>query len=175
LNKTNDKPDLITKIKDITPLLAIAIIIIILDQFTKSMARGKLAIVGTIEVIRGFFELIYSENTGAAFGTFQGRNSVFIIVNILAIVFIFIYYKKFKDNIWMKISLGFILGGAIGNLIDRIFFGFVTDFIRIRLWVIHSFWWPNFNIADSGVTVGAIILIIVLFMDSYKAEKSANQ
>ena len=153
-------------------MLAIAVVIAGFDQVTKSLIRGKIAIIGTIEVIRGFFEFSYSENTGAVFGTFQGRNGIFIIVGLLAIVFIFIYYSRFKENTWMKISLGLILGGAVGNLTDRLFFGSVTDFIRIRL--THSFWWPNFNIADSGVTVGAIILIIVLFKDSYKAEKSIN-
>ena len=172
MNITSDKPSLSTHIKNLIPTLAIAVFIVLFDQVTKLLVRDKLAIVGTIEVIRRFFELSYSENTGAAFGSFQGRNGIFIIVNFLAIIFIFIYYKRFKENMWMKISLGFILGGALGNLIDRLFIGFVTDFIRIRLWFIHSFWWPNFNIADAGVTVGAIILIIVLFIDSYKTEKS---
>jgi signal peptidase II len=164
---TNDKPSLITQIKDIMPMLIIAIIILAADQLTKTIVRSKLAD-RTIEVIKGFFEFIYSENTGAAFGTFHDKNSVFIIVNLIAIIFIFIYHNRYKENIWMKISLGFILGGALGNLTDRILFGFVTDFIRVRIWFIHSFWWPVFNIADSGVTVGAIILIIALFRDSYK-------
>ena len=152
-------------------MLAIAIVIVATDQLTKMIVRGKLAVIGTnrtIEVIKGFFEFIYSENTGAAFGTFHDRNSVFIVINLIAIIFIFIYHNRYKENIWMKVSLGFILGGALGNLADRILFGFVTDFIRVRLWFIHSFWWPVFNIADSGVTVGAIMLVIVLFRDSYK-------
>ncbi|MDQ1327547.1 MAG: signal peptidase [Candidatus Poribacteria bacterium] len=164
----NDKPSLITQIKDIMPMLIIAIIIVAADQLTKTIIRGKLAVIGTLEVIKGFFEFSYSQNTGAAFGTFHDKNSIFIVVNLIAIIFIFIYHNRYKENIWMKVSLGFILGGALGNLADRIFFGFVTDFIRVRLWFIHTFWWPNFNIADSGVTVGAIMLIIVLFRDSYK-------
>lgn len=164
----NDKPSLITQIKDIMPMLVIAIVILAADQLTKTIVRGKLAVIGTLEVIKGFFELSYSENTGAAFGTFHDKNSVFIVVSLIAIIFIFIYYNRYKENIWMSVSLGFILGGALGNLADRIFFGFVTDFLRFQLWFIHSFWWPNFNIADSGVTVGAIMLVIVLFRDSYK-------
>jgi signal peptidase II len=168
LKVANDKPSLITQIKDIMPMLAIAIVIVATDQLTKMIVRGKLAVIGTLEVIKGFAEFSYSENTGAAFGTFHDKNSVFIIVNLIAIIFIFIYYNRYKENIWMKVSLGFILGGALGNLADRILFGFVTDFIRVRLWFIHSFWWPVFNIADSGVTVGAIMLVIVLFRDSYK-------
>jgi signal peptidase II len=170
LNITSDKPSLSTHIKNLMPTLAIALFIVLLDQVTKSLIRDKLAVVGTIEVIRRFFELSYSENTGAAFGSFQGRNGIFIVVNFLAIIFIFIYYNRFKENMWMRISLGFILGGAIGNLMDRIFIGFVTDFIRIHLW--NSLWWPNFNIADAGVTIGAIMLIIVLFIESYKTGKS---
>jgi len=168
LKVANDKPSLIMQIKDIMPMLIIAIIIVVADQLTKTIIRGKLVVIGTIEVIKGFIEFSYSENTGAAFGTFHDKNSVFIIVNLIAIIFIFIYHNRYKENIWMKVSLGFILGGALGNLADRILFGFVTDFIRVRLWFIHSFWWPVFNIADSGVTVGAIMLVIVLFRDSYK-------
>jgi len=174
LNIANDKPNLTTQIKGILPLLAIAAVTITLDQLTKAIVRSKLAFIGMTEVIKGFFELSYTENSGAAFGTFHGRNGVFIVVSLIAIIFIFFYFKRYKENIWMTVSLGFILGGALGNLVDRIFFGFVTDFLRVRIWFVHSFWWPIFNVADAGVTVGAIMLIIILFKDSYKIEKSTD-
>lgn len=163
-----NKTSLSRKARSILPLIIIAVASLAFDQITKSMVRGQLAIRGTFEVIRGFFELSYSENTGAVFGSFQGRNGIFIVVSILAIIFIFFYYSRFKENLWMKLSLGFILGGALGNLMDRIFFGFVTDFLRFKIWFLRPFWWPNFNIADASVTIGAIMLVIGMFRINWK-------
>jgi len=68
----------------------------------------------------------------------------------------------------MKLSLGLLLAGALGNLIDRIFFGYVTDFIRVRVWLLRPVWWPNFNIADAAVCIGVAMLVIAMFKNSYK-------
>jgi signal peptidase II len=168
LNKTKNKINLTNEIKLILPLIIIALVSLSLDQITKTIVRNEIAIRGTVEVIRGFFEISYSENTGAVFGSFQGRNRIFIIVSFLAIIFIFFYYSKFKENLWMKLALGFILGGALGNLTDRIFFGFVTDFLRFKIWFLRPFWWPNFNIADASVTIGALMLFIGMFRINWK-------
>jgi signal peptidase II len=170
LSKIESKTSLSKEIKLIIPLIIIAVLSLSIDQVTKSIVRNELAIRGTVEVIRGYFEFSYSENTGAAFGTFQGRNKIFIIVNLFAIAFIFFYYSKFKESLWMKLSLGLILGGALGNLADRLFFGFVTDFLRVKVWFMHAFWWPNFNIADASVTVGAIMLVISMFIINRRLE-----
>ena len=141
-------------------IFIIALVSVFFDQLTKSIIRGTVAGRGTIEVIKGFFEISYAENTGAAFGMFSGNNIIFIIVSFVAIGFMFVYYRQFKSDTWMKISLGLILGGALGNLIDRIVFHYVTDFIRVRWWFIHLRWWPSFNIADASVCVGAAMFII---------------
>ena len=141
-------------------MLIVAALSISLDQITKSIIRATVATRGLIEVIEGYFQIVYAENTGAAFGTFYGKNNLFIVIMIIAIGFIFIYYRQFKENLWMKISLGFLLGGAVGNLIDRLVFQYVTDFIRVRWWFLHWRWWPSFNIADASVVIGAIMLII---------------
>jgi len=155
------------------PTIAIMLVVVALDQWTKALIRDRLALIGVSEVIKGFLEFSYSENTGAAFGTFQGRNVIFIAIGILAIFFISYIYFNMRESIWNKISFGLILGGALGNLIDRIAFGFVTDFIRIR--VTQSIWWPNFNIADAGITVGAIMFIVYKFIESYKAKNPEEQ
>jgi len=149
------------------PMLSIAFITLLLDQLTKVIIRKTVAISGTVEVIKGFFELNYAENTGAVFGVFRGGNSILIFIGVIAIAFVFVYYKQFKQDIWMRVSLGFILGGALGNLADRLLYGFVTDFIRIRLWLFRLVWWPNFNIADAAVLIGAIMMIISMFRRSY--------
>jgi signal peptidase II len=169
----NKKDKFIKEIKYMIPMLAIAFVIVALDQWTKAMVRAKLAPIRLIEVIRGFFEFSYSENTGAAFGSFQGKNPVFIVVGIIALAFIFYIFRSLNKSTWMRISFGLILGGALGNLIDRIAFGFVIDFIRIR--VTPSIWWPNFNIADAGITVGAIMFAVYKIIDTYRISKSEKE
>ena len=157
------KASLVTHIKTMYPMLAVAAIAIFSDQLTKAIIRRTVAVRGTVEVIKGFFEISYVKNTGAAFGMFRGRNSIFIIVSFFAIGFIFAYYRQFKTNTWVKISLGMILGGALGNLIDRVVFQYVTDFVRVRWWFLRLRWWPTFNIADAAVCIGAAILIVRMF------------
>ncbi|MEK7396372.1 MAG: signal peptidase II [Candidatus Poribacteria bacterium] len=169
----NKKDNFVKEIKYMIPMIAIALVIVAFDQWTKAMIRAKLATIGVSEVIKGFFEFSYSENTGAAFGSFQGKNAIFIIVGIIAIGFIFYIFKSLNRSTWMRISFGLILGGALGNLIDRIAFGFVIDFIRIR--VTPSIWWPNFNIADAGITVGAIMFAVYKLIDSYRISKSEEE
>jgi len=105
----------------------------------------------------GFFRLIHIHNTGAAFGLFQGHSSALTIVALVSVaIFLFyalVIYRRFPllDNMPNRVALGLILGGTVGNLIERLRLGYVTDFISIGIW-------PAFNVADSAVTVGIIIL-----------------
>ncbi len=161
---------LINNIKYAKPMIIVTLLVLAIDQITKTIVRKSVASSGTIEIIRGFFEISYSENTGAVFGIFRGQNNIFVLVGIVAIVFIFFYYNQFKHSLWMKIALGFILGGALGNLSDRIIFGFVTDFLRVRIWFLRFLWWPNFNLADAAVCIGAIMLIIGMSFIGRKIE-----
>lgn len=137
----------------------IGIIIIALDQITKYLAlslKGQESIV----LIEKLLELIYVENRGAAFGILQGKSVFFVLISLVVIAYLCYILIKHKnmDRI-VNISLGLILGGAIGNLIDRIVRGFVVDFIFIRFWGFYDF--PVFNVADIGVTLGVFILIIL--------------
>ena len=152
------------------PMLIATAMVIFFDQLTKAMVRRIVIARGTIDVISGYFQITYAENTGAAFGMFRGRNSIFVVVSLLAIIFIFAYYRQFKASKWMRVSLGLLLGGAIGNLTDRILFHYVTDFIRIKWWLLRWRWWPSFNIADAAVCVGAIMLILGMLKGVEKAE-----
>lgn len=154
-------------IKQMIPMLPITLVVLILDQYTKALIRRTVAISGDVEVIPGFFEITYSENTGAVFGSFQGQNRFFILISIVAIGFVVVYFLRFRDNKWMGTALGFILGGALGNLIDRILFGFVTDFIRVKVWLLRPMWWPNFNVADSAVVVGGVLILITMLRTDY--------
>jgi len=146
------------ELKNISSLLLTAFPVVLIDQISKLMVQGSIELHGRpVPVIKGLLNIVHWQNNGAAFGILKGMNSIFIVIIIIAIGFIFLYYRNFRYNLWMKISLGFLLGGALGNLIDRIRIGYVIDFIRIG---VNSYWWPAFNLADASVCVGAVMLIV---------------
>ena len=143
-----------------------AICILILDQVTKYIIIEKLPINSSIEVIGGFFYITNVKNTGAAFGLFQDSIGILTIISIVAIVLIIILKITLKLNYaFYNVSLGFILGGALGNLIDRYFVGEVTDFINFTFW-------PVFNIADSFIIIGFCLIIILILREYFKKGKT---
>jgi len=128
---------------------------LILDQWTKVLAREKLRGHEVVTVVKGFFNLRYSENTGVAFGMFQtlpGGRILLTLVAVVAFVLVLHYLRKTDaKHTRMHAALGLVGGGAIGNLIDRIAYGRVTDFI---VWHYKGHEWPAFNIADAALVVG---------------------
>lgn len=141
--------------------------IIVIDRLTKLFFMQSLSAGQTIPVIKGFlyFTLVY--NRGAAFGILKNQIPFFILTTAIAIFFILFYLKK--SSSLEKAALGLILAGAIGNLIDRIFFGCVIDFIDVHIEPV--FYWPVFNVADSAITVGACILGWLLLRRSLPVKK----
>tara|TARA_Y100000310_G_scaffold313860_1_gene362682 strand:- start:4124 stop:4552 length:429 start_codon:yes stop_codon:yes gene_type:complete len=133
--------------------ITLATILVILDQLTKWFFQEK-----TIE-LSSWLSFTYVKNTGAAFGSLQGYNSILIIITIIILGICFYYFKNYK------LPLALIIAGGIGNLIDRIFFGFVRDFISVSVW-------PVFNIADASNTIGVIFLAYVFYKEEklYKAK-----
>ncbi len=129
--------------------ILISILLVILDQVTKFYFQSK-----TIEVT-SFFSFTYVENTGVAFGLFQGYNSLFIIVALAALVIVWKYFREYK------VAWALLCAGIVGNLFDRIMFGYVRDFIAVGPW-------PVFNLADSFNTIAVILLLYAL----WKEEKS---
>ena len=135
--------------------LLTALLIVTADQLSKIWIRSYPEGQAIFEA--GFFRIIQTHNTGAAFGLFQGHSFALTIVALVGITVILLYalfiYRRFPilDNRLGRLALGLILGGAVGNLIDRLHLGYVTDFIDFGVW-------PAFNIADSAVTVGVIII-----------------
>jgi len=134
-------------------IFIIALSILFLDQFTKLIAVKNLSLNQSVPLIKGAFHLTLIHNRGAAFGILKNQVPFFIFVSILAVILI---YSALRNNKNIKysfynISLVFILSGAIGNLIDRLRFGYVIDFLDFRIW-------PVFNVADSVITIGAIML-----------------
>lgn len=141
-----------------------AIIVIILDRFSKFLAVEHLKEVKSVPFIENVLNFTYVENRGMAFGALQNARWVFMIATSLIIVAIVVIFIKYggKSKLF-DISLGLILGGGIGNMIDRIFLGYVIDFIDFCAF---DFWTWVFNVADSAVTVGSIIFAIyIIFYD----------
>ncbi len=139
--------------------------IIVLDQLTKIIVDRTMPLHHSIPIVDGFFSLTYVRNTGAAFGIFAGSHEVFrlpflIGVSILAIGFILVMLKRLRDDATgLVTALTFILGGAIGNLIDRVLHGEVIDFLDVYY---SNYHWPAFNLADSFITVGVTITLFYL-------------
>lgn len=129
-----------------------AIIILLIDQVTKYFVKTKMALYESIPVIPNIFHLTYIENPGAAFGLFANKRLFFIIITFIILSGVIYFYRQLSTkNIWLKFALGMVMGGAIGNLIDRLRAGTVTDFFDFRIW-------PVFNIADSAIVIGMIYI-----------------
>jgi signal peptidase II len=142
----------------------LAAVSLALDQWTKALARSHLAPLGHRGkvVIDGFFNLRYSENPGVAFGMLQKAPGLFLtLVAAGALVLVVSYLRKTGDDqLRIHIALGLVGGGAVGNLLDRIIFGRVTDFI---VWYYKSHEWPAFNIADASLVVGVGLMALDMF------------
>ena len=150
---------------------SVAVLVIIVDQLTKVLVRAYVPLREVVFDI-GFFQIIHVQNTGAAFGLFQGHSLALIItaaigvIVILILVFLIRSRWDFLKSMWVRVGMGLVMGGTIGNnLIDRIRQGFVTDFLDFKIW-------PAFNIADASITIGVIIIAyrLIFFSDISKSK-----
>lgn len=144
--------------------------LVITDQLTKYMVVNMLMPVGSVPVIGDFFKFTYLENRGAAFGIFQNQRWIFIVLTfaILAVL-LWISFKYEIKSKMLFASLVLVAAGGIGNLIDRIFLGYVIDFISF------SFFPPIFNFADCCITVGAVMLLVSMIFIKNPAEKKIKE
>ena len=132
-------------------LLQLAALVFLLDQFSKFLVRELLTFREAYPA-EGFFRIIHSHNTGSAFGIFQDQNGPLILVSLIGItVLALIYHSQRKPTNLLRLSLGLQVGGAAGNLLDRVLLGHVIDFIDVGTW-------PIFNLADSSIVVGLVLL-----------------
>ena len=156
-------------------LLAIVLVVVGLDQWTKYWIVKNLAGHQTITVLDRFFHIVHVHNSGAAFGMLSdwAYGSYFLTgVSILAIVGIILYFFAVPViSPLTKISLAMILGGALGNLIDRLRYGYVVDFVD---WHIDDYHWPAFNIADSSISVAVALLVLDLILDLKRSSGNAG-
>lgn len=152
-------------------LFGIAAVMVIFDQWSKALIRQNIAVgeeIYPIPFLAPFLRFTYWHNTGAAFGFFQNANTMLLILSIIiSVATIWYYHKAVNEPLIYRISIGLILAGAVGNMIDRIRFGYVTDFVAVGRF-------PVFNVADSCVTIGVILMLLSLLIQEQR-EKAAHQ
>lgn len=150
------------RLSRITRLILIAVGIVSLDQVTKLLIEHHLPLYDSIPVIQGFFNITHIHNPGGAFGVFAQagpgvRQFFFIGVSVLALgVVCYFYWTTSREYVFLSLAFALIFGGAVGNLIDRLRFGEVIDFLDFY---INGWHWPAFNVADSAITVGVGICL----------------
>ena len=140
---------------------SIIVIVLVIDQFTKYLVEKRIRMYDVIPVLPGFFNLTHVRNKGAAFSLFSTmpdgfRSAFFITVTLVAVVALGVLIMKTHERLLVT-AFSLIAGGAVGNVIDRIRFGEVVDFIQ---WYVKSYYWPSFNVADSAISVGVGLLAI---------------
>ena len=172
-----DNPELSVRdsIKRAILCLLVIALVIASDQLSKLWIRTNLAIGESLPLIDRL-SLIHIRNTGSAFGLLANQTFLIIVISIAALLFILLFLRYLSPaTTLIIISIGLIMGGALGNLIDRLRFGSVTDFIYFRLW--GNFHWPAFNIADASIVVGVCLLIYSFYRSGIftKAYERSNK
>ncbi len=153
-------------------LLTVTALVLILDQASKLYIVRTMELYSSISVIRDFFTITYIRNKGAAFSFLAGsdyRRPILILVSLIAICAIMVFFRKLRpDQKFTAFSLSLIFAGALGNLIDRVRLGEVIDFLSVH-W--HEHYWPAFNIADSAMCVGVVLLAIDMYFEEKRQKR----
>lgn len=143
-------------------IFATGLLIFILDRVTKHFA---MQIEKSIFIIKDIFYLTFVKNFGVGFGLLQGQHLMILLVSLFVLVAFVYYYKDIPGLMYVEIAAGMILGGTLGNLTDRLTLGYVVDFIDFRIW-------PVFNIADTALVVGVVLLIYYNWKKEYESKKN---
>ena len=141
-----------------------------LDQLTKQWILRLISPYDARIVVPDFFNLVNVTNTGAAFGSFKGNNTFFVVISLIALVVVTVLLVRHRrSDLWRDVSLALLLAGILGNLTDRLLYGHVVDFLLFNLHVRYADPWPAFNVADSCISVAVVLFII----HSFSKQKSA--
>ena len=143
-----------------------------LDQFTKQLILRSISPYDARVIVPDFFHLVNVTNTGAAFGSFRGNNTFFVVISLVALVVVTILLLRHRRvDRWRDVSLAFLLAGILGNLTDRLLYGHVIDFLLVNLHIRYADPWPAFNVADSCISIAVVLFII----HSFQMQKSGAQ
>jgi signal peptidase II len=142
-----------------------------LDQLTKQWVLRSLSPYDARVVVPDFFNLVNVTNTGAAFGSFKGNNTFFVVISLIALVVVTVLLvRPRRSDPWRDLSLALLLAGILGNLTDRLLYGHVIDFLLFNLHVRYADPWPAFNVADSCISIAVLLFIL----HSFGKQKSAG-
>lgn len=153
-------------------ILMIGILVLFLDQFTKQAIRENLVYGDSIPVIDGFFNIVYVRNDGAAWNLLAGQGIILILISFGVMVALYWFRNQIIEGKRRnEILMGLLFGGIAGNLIDRIRFGWVTDFLSFTF---GTYEYPSFNVADSAICVVFVVFLVMSFFDKKKQEEKAE-
>ena len=139
-------------------VLLLGLVVLILDQLTKQAIRNHLVYGESRPIIDGFFNLVYVRNDGAAWNILSGHGIILILISVSVLVLLFVYRRSFlQEQFSHRILLGLLIGGIAGNLVDRIRFGWVTDFLDFQF---GSYHYPSFNVADSAICIAIGLYVL---------------
>ena len=142
-----------------------------LDQLTKQWVLRSISPYDVRVVVPDFFNLVNVTNTGAAFGSFKGNNTFFVVISLIALVVVTVLLvRPLRSDPWRDLSLALLLAGILGNLTDRLLCGHVIDFLLFNLHIRYADPWPAFNVADSCISIAVLLFIL----HSFRKQKSAN-
>ena len=154
-------------------ILFISLPLYALDQLTKQLILRSISPYDARIVVPDFFNLVNVTNSGAAFGSFKGNNTFFVVISIVALVVVTVLLLRHgRADPWRDVSLALLLAGILGNLTDRLLYGHVIDFLLFNLHVRYANPWPAFNVADSCISIAVVLFIIHSFS---KKEHRAEQ
>lgn len=152
-------------------IIIISIITLLIDQITKNIIQSYYKIGQCLTIIKKFINICYVNNYGAAWSILNNKSFLLIVVSLIALIIIYRFMYIFKSNKRNNIAFGLLLGGILGNLIDRIFLGYVRDFIDMY---IFSYDYPVFNVADIAVVIGVILLIVAIIKGEDGSDKVSS-
>ena len=143
--------------------VGLAVTVLVLDQLTKAWLTGMLSPGEMVQVVGDYVRLVFSQNTGALFGLFRDQALLFGIASLGVIALIVGYHARTERSVWMSIALGLLLGGALGNVTDRLRLGYVVDFVDIGIGDLR---WYTFNVADASISAAIVMLVAVAIVPS---------
>ncbi len=157
-------------------LLALIAAVLLIDQLTKQLVLSRMAVGQLwvpIEALSGVFRIVYVQNTGAAFGMFSGAGVVFSVIAVLVSVGMLVLHARTPAGAWgQRIAFGLVIGGALGNVIDRVAYGYVVDFINYRIEGLFS---NVSNLADHAIVAGVIVLVVLSWRAPQQQVASPSQ
>ena len=153
-------------------VLLLGLVVLIFDQLTKQAIRNHLVYGESRPIIEGFFNLVYVRNDGAAWNILSGHGIILILISVSVLVLLYVYRRSFlQEQLSHRVLLGLLVGGIVGNLVDRIRFGWVTDFLDFQFGTYH---YPSFNVADSAICIAIGLYVITNLFQKKEDDKNAG-